>query len=248
MTGPPAVSGIPASPPRAIEDVLRASTRVRSLDDVLGQLREIVVSGVVRPGERLPSERALSTMLSVSRATVRESLRALEALGLVDIRLGGTGGAFVRAPDPRLVGSALSTLLVFEGAAEADLTEYRIAFESENAALAAVRADEGERATLAGMLERARASSADPGSWPAVEALDFELHQMLPRLTRNAVRVAIAHGIHDALRRSFDRVEPAADGAAVLRADVIRLLEALLSRDAESARTAMAEHISGWQL
>lgn len=237
----------PGGAPRAIENVLRASAKVRSLDDVVGQLREIVVSGVVRPGERLPSERALSTMLSVSRATVRESLRALEAVGLVDIRLGGTGGAYVRAPDPRLVGSALSTLLMFEGASEEDLTEYRISFEQENAALAATRADDDECAALGAMLDRARGLSSDPGSWTAVEELDFELHQLLPRLTHNAVRIAIAHGIHDALRRSFDRVRPSEDGAKVLREDVIGLLTALLSRDADAARTAMVEHITSWR-
>jgi GntR family transcriptional regulator, transcriptional repressor for pyruvate dehydrogenase complex len=251
VTGPTAAEGLAApagATARAVEDVLRASVKVRSLDDVVGQLREILVSGVVRPGERLPSERALATMLSVSRATVRESLRALEALGLLDIRLGGTGGAFVRAPEPRLVGSALSTLLMFEGASEEDLTEYRIAFEQENAALAALRADDVERAQLGAMLGRARAASVGPASWAAVEGLDFELHQLLPRLTHNAVRIAIAHGIHDALRRSFDRVQPSADGTAILRDDVVRLLEAVLSRDADAARSAMVEHITSWRL
>ncbi|MET0932001.1 MAG: winged helix-turn-helix domain-containing protein [Aeromicrobium sp.] len=64
-----------------LADVLTPTVTVRSLDTVVAQMREIVLSGRVRPGDRLQSERALARMLDVSRPTVREALRTMEATG-----------------------------------------------------------------------------------------------------------------------------------------------------------------------
>ena len=155
-------------------------------------------------------------MLEVSRTTVREALRTLEAQGLVQIRVGGTGGAFFQSPDPGLVGSALSMLLMFHSVTEADLHEYRLDFEQENAELAALRATDEQRAQLEEFLAEARRlrddGSADPLlQWPAIERLDLRVHEFLPELTHNAVRIAISKGIHDALKRSFEKVEPQPD-------------------------------------
>jgi DNA-binding FadR family transcriptional regulator len=68
----------------------------------------------------------------------------------------GSGGAFFQSPDPGLVGSALSILLMFESVTEADLHEYRFGFEQENAELAAVRATDEQRAQLLEFLDEAR--------------------------------------------------------------------------------------------
>src|SRR5688572_27123761 len=82
--------------------------RVRSFDDVVTHVRDGILDGTVAPGERLPSERELCELFGVSRPTVREALRALEAVGLVEIRLGTRGGAFARRPDSAMLGQALS--------------------------------------------------------------------------------------------------------------------------------------------
>lgn len=68
--------------------------RVRSFDDVVDQVRTAITDGSILAGERLPSEREFAEQFGVSRATLREALRALEALGLIEIRLGVRGGAF----------------------------------------------------------------------------------------------------------------------------------------------------------
>lgn len=78
------------------ESLLIPAVKVRSFDDVVAQLRSVLLSGEMRPEDKLPSERELTRMLGVSRTTVREALRSLEARGLIEIRLGGTGGAFFR--------------------------------------------------------------------------------------------------------------------------------------------------------
>lgn len=234
------------------EALLSPAVRTRSLDDVVEKLRDILVSGAAQPDQKLPSERALSKMLEVSRTTVREALRKLEAQGLVQIRVGGTGGAFFQSPDAGLVGSALSMLLMFESVTEADLHEYRYDFEQENAELAAVRATDEQRAQLRRMLDEARRlrdqESVDPlVLWPAVEQLDLRVHEFLPELTRNAVRIAISKGIHDALKRSFEKVEPQPDSPQRLASEVVELLELLVAGKGAEARQAMAAHLRRWR-
>jgi GntR family transcriptional repressor for pyruvate dehydrogenase complex len=233
------------------EALLSPAVRTRSLDDVVDKLRGILLSGALLPDQKLPSERALSRMLEVSRTTVREALRKLEAQGLVQIRVGGTGGAFFQSPDPGLLGSALSMLLMFESVTEADLHEYRFDFEQENAELAAVRASNEQRAQLEAMLDEARRlrdqEAGDPlVLWPAVEELDLHVHEFLPELTHNAVRIAISKGIHDALKRSFERVEPQPDSPQKLAAEVVELLELLVAGKGPEARQAMAAHLRRW--
>jgi DNA-binding GntR family transcriptional regulator len=80
--------------------------RVRSFDDVVDQVRAAIIDGSILAGERLPSERELAEQFGVSRATLREALRALEAVGLIEIRVGAHGGAFATdGPGDRAVGS-----------------------------------------------------------------------------------------------------------------------------------------------
>ncbi len=232
--------------------LLTPTVTTRSLDDVVEKLRAILISGQVRPDQKLPSERALAAILQVSRTTVREALRTLEAQGLIEIKLGGSGGAFFRSPDPKTLGSALAMLLMFESISEDDLHEYRTDFEQENAELAAQRASEAERDELRELRERAvalrDARVADPLSiWPAVERLDLSVHERLPVLSRNAVRVAISRGIHDALQRSFDRVQPRPESPQQLAAEVVELLDLVIAGDGPAARATMAEHLRRWR-
>src|SRR5258705_3157260 len=90
--------------------------RVRSFDHIVGQIRDAIASGGITPGERLPSERDLGVAFGVSRTTLREALRALEAQGVLEIRTGSRRRPFVAQPSSELVGGALSDLLPFRSA------------------------------------------------------------------------------------------------------------------------------------
>src|SRR4051794_17874559 len=78
---------------------------------IIDQIRQLIHSGQLATGARLPSERDLCVQFGVSRVTVREALRVLEANGLVEIRVGARGGAFVTAPTSDRVGAGLTDLL-----------------------------------------------------------------------------------------------------------------------------------------
>jgi DNA-binding FadR family transcriptional regulator len=234
------------------EALLSPAVRTRSLDDVVDKLHDLLISGAVRPDQRLPSERSLSRILEVSRTTVREALRKLEAQGLVQIRVGGTGGAYVRSPDSGMVSDALAMLLAFDSITEADLHDYRFDFEVENAGLAALRATDAEKATMIELRDEAQrlllhARQDSAGAWPAVKAHDLRVHEYLPVATHNTVRMAISRAVHDALGRSFDAVVPPPDSSVALAGEVIALLDPIIAGNSAEARQAMADHLTLWR-
>jgi DNA-binding transcriptional regulator YhcF (GntR family) len=117
--------------------------RVRSFDDVVEQVRAAIIDGSILAGERLPSERELAEQFGVSRATLREALRALEALGLIEIRVGANGGAF--ATDGALERSveSLRHVVDIEAAARPHHTRrFRASVHADNAAWVGGSADD----------------------------------------------------------------------------------------------------------
>lgn len=212
------------------------------MDDVLAQLRHAVLSGRVPDGERLPSERELAEAFGVSRATVREAIRVLEASGMVQVRLGAHGGAFAGKPGPDVMGLALSSLLTLQPATEAELAEFRFTFEQDNAELAARNATSEQQEKLAELLEAARTAK----HWKEVERLDFAVHELLAVASGNSVRVAVSQGIHDAVLRIFERTEPQPSSVEILRSDTVAVASAVLDGDPAAAQQAMRTHMSRW--
>src|SRR5262245_45477247 len=160
--------------------------RVRSFDHIVGQIREAIASGGLEPGARLPSERELGTTFGVSRTTLREALRALEAQGVIEIRTGSRGGAFVAEPSADLVAGALGSLLRFRSATARELAEFRVPFEAENAAWAARRADPAALAQLEHIVGDVEVRASDASvPWEEVAPLEVRFHDAVARATGN---------------------------------------------------------------
>ena len=223
--------------------------RVRSFDHIVGQIREAIASGGIAPGERLPSERDLGVAFGVSRTTLREALRALEAQGVIEIRTGSRGGAFVAEPSSELVAAALGALLRFRSATARELGEFRIPFEAENAAWAARRADPAALAELehiVGDVDVAPRDDAVP--WAEVAALEVRFHDAVARATGNSVRAAIMAAILDALERAFTAV-PVPAGSPLrgqLAPELHEIMTAIHAGDDEAAGEAMRAHVARW--
>ena len=223
--------------------------RVRSFDHIVGQIRGAIASGEIAPGERLPSERDLGATFGVSRTTLREALRALEAQGVIEIRTGSRGGAFVAEPSSELVAAALGALLRFRSATARELAEFRAPFEAENAAWAARRAEPAALAELEHIVGDVAARIGDESiPWPEVAALEVRFHDAVARATGNSVRAAIMSAILDALQRAFTAV-PVPLGSP-LRAELAHELHAIVNAihagDATAASEAMRHHVARW--
>src|SRR5579872_5978966 len=121
---------------------------MRASSDVIAQIRRAILSGQYRPGDRLPTEREMAQQFGVSRVTVRDALRALEANGLVRVKVGGQGGPYVSEPDIALLSVSFGTHLQLRGTTFQELAEARQALETTAAELAARRATSQDLAAL----------------------------------------------------------------------------------------------------
>jgi len=204
---------------------------------VAERIKDLVRNGAYPVGSRLPGERDLAEELGVSRVTIREAQIALEAVGMLDIRVGS--GVYVLRPT---VESAQE--LPDVGAYE--LTEARAAVESEAAALAAATITDEDLESLDEVLQRMVAET-DPHSPLAADA-DRDFHMVIARATKNAAMVETVERLWR-IRNEKPEVKQAYD--AICETDPQRrmkehgdVLVALRARDAEGARDAMREHFN----
>jgi GntR family transcriptional regulator, transcriptional repressor for pyruvate dehydrogenase complex len=227
-------------------DLFAPARRTRSSDDIVEQIRDAVLSGRLQNGDRLPNERDLCGRFAVSRSTLREGLRTLEALGVVEIRPGAAGGIFVSAPDGEHVGSALEALLRFRAVTVDELAEFRVSFEGETAFWAALRAEDADVERLEELAQRfGELAEDDATPWQTLVPIDLDFHQAIADASKNQVRVAIMLGIHRALHRASSSLEPAASPELrrTIGPELRGIARAVRARNARLARERMRRHV-----
>jgi GntR family transcriptional regulator, transcriptional repressor for pyruvate dehydrogenase complex len=173
--------------------------------------------------------------------SVRDALRMLEASGLVEVRVGARGGAFVTAPAPALVGEGMADMLMLADVRPDEVTEARLVFEVAILPLACERADDEDVVALEEICGRAEAALGAAGYDPAISA---EFHTRLARCTHNAAIALFAESLEAPLRLSLRRArlaDPETGGVGLLEHRA--LVDAIREGDAEAARTIMAAHL-----
>lgn len=202
-----------------------------------------IVRGVWRTGERLPSERALSDELSMSRASVREALRGLEALGLVDVRHGQ--GVFVREAGDGAGSPFFAAWSTEHRYSIGELLGFRLLLEPELAAMAAARADaaflDGLTVVMRGMEDAAAA-----GDLSALVQLDTAFHDAITRHAGNRLYADVLDHVSGLLvdSRRISLSVPGRAQAVVARHNAV--LDAIRARDPRKAAAAMRDHLEGF--
>jgi len=220
--------------------------RLRSSDDIVTQIRDAIVDRRLQTGARLPNERELSRIFGVSRSTLREGLRVLEALGAIEVRPGSAGGIFACEPHGDQVGTALEALLRFRHATAQELTEFRVSFESETANWAAQRADADDVRRLEQLaLQFAELAMDDDVPWSVLVEIDIAFHEALAQASKNQVRVAIMLGVHRAIHHGST---PIADQASppvrrAIGAELRRIAAAVAAHDPSLAVKRVRRHV-----
>lgn len=203
---------------------------------VAEQIKTQISEGRYPPGSRLPGERELAEQLNVSRVTVREAEIALQALGYIEIKTGS--GVYVLDPDSREE-QGPRNICAFE------LTEARLLFESEAAALAARHIDDKTLEHLETLLETMQ--NADTQNAEVTLQADRDFHLAIASASGNK---AVKHVVENLwnLRAELPDVKEA-HAAICERVDVdethnehLKVLVALRNRDPSAARLAMQEH------
>ena len=213
---------------------------MRISDEILRQLRGAVFSGKFRAGDRLPNERDMAEQFAASRTSVREALRALEQEGVIHVKKGAGGGAFVSDLDHRLVVRPFQTLLRMRKVSMAHITEVRLIFEPEAARLAAERATPQDLAELEEVIEKMR-QVVEEGEPPASHDLRF--HKLVARAAGNPILEMLSESMLEVASQVISNLHPSIE---VLRHVLERhrsVFEAIRSRDGERAYALMSEHI-----
>ncbi len=213
----------------------------RIADEVSRQLTELIYRGVIKPGDRLLSERELARQLHVSRPTVREAINKLVAMGLLEQRHGQ--GTFVKALED-VDQNPLAALMDGEDVSLVDILEVRMGLECNAARLAALRASDADMDYLRASLDEMRRDIAGGGLG---HEADISFHMAVSYATRNPVHVRVMRslydflffGIHMNLQKLYQ--EPASLEAIIAQHTTV--YEAIKSRSAEAAQEAMNHHI-----
>ena len=202
QVSPPAQVPAPGQVPEPAQAGLFSRVSVGRISEIIvEQIRLLMRQGQLKPGDRLPPERDLCERFGVSRVTVREALRMLESSGLVEIRVGARGGAFVTVPSSDRVGEGLADLLTLSVISAADVTEVRMILETGIVPLVCERATEEDLADLESICARSEA---------AITAGDYSMDMSLE------FHIRVAQATHNPAVVMHDRVVPraAADVAA----------------------------------
>lgn len=223
--------------------------RVRTHEQVLSQIEQKILDGSLRAGEKLPSERELVTALGVSRTSVREALRALEAMGIIEARTGSgqNAGAMVTDKSTPALTNLLRLHLALARISLADLVEIRVQLE-RNAARAAASArtldDIRQLTDLVGAMRSAGSEYQD------FNALDTEFHVSIARISGNALAAdlmqALRGAVESEMAATFARFT---DWHAVARPLVDEheaILRAIEKGDRDTAADLVADHITSF--
>ncbi|MFN8455752.1 MAG: FadR/GntR family transcriptional regulator [Anaerolineae bacterium] len=220
--------------------MLRSFEYTRVSQEAIERIVSLIRSRQLVPGDKLPGERQLVENLGVSRTSVREALRSLEGMGLIEVRAGV--GAFVKHPVSEFVTAALPPRLLVDRDTLYKLFQLREIIETGAAAIAASQATDQDLGHIRGAVERMEACYAADDLDGMVEA-DIELHRAILVATGNDILVRVMDNIADMLKEMRRASLTIQVGVPITLAGHRALLAALEQHDPERARQAMQEHL-----
>ena len=222
-------------------DLFSAVTVGRVSEVIVEQIRQLIRQGRLRAGDRLPSERDLCERFGVSRVTVREALRVLEAGGLIDVRVGARGGAFVTSPSRDRLGAGLADLLQLSALTAAEVTEARMVFELGIVSLVVERATEEDLAALEELCQQ-QLAALEQGNYTMEMSAHF--HVRVAACTHNAAIEMLVQSFHGPLLMSLKEAQMAEPLMGHRGAqEHLDFVTALRQRDVSGARDIMRTHV-----
>jgi GntR family transcriptional repressor for pyruvate dehydrogenase complex len=212
----------------------------KTYEQIIAYIRGAISSGKLRPGDRLPPEMDLAQHLGVSRPTVREALKVLEALNVLESSTGPTGGTFVRSLDgtgvAEYLNDSITLLLDTDELTLEELWAAREAIEIRTAGMAAIRRTEQDLATMREIIE-----SDEHKDFNAYFP-DITFHRAIASASRNRLLSLFMLSIHMTMRTLAERyVLPEAKQVSQNQHQL--LYEAILDQDETLAKMRMKDHL-----
>lgn len=207
---------------------------LRASDEIAAQLRSAVFDGSLRAGDPLGSEGDLALRFGVSRLSVREAMRSLEANGVIDMRLGPKGGAYVAHGDPHRFAEALAIQLRLVGVRLPEVLDALAGLEQMAARLAAENATVADLTLLEALLQTGRSGKALGG----VARAGRQFHEAIAHASHNQVVIATLV----AVREAGDQQQPSVPEAEQFLKFHQAIFEAIRDRQADRAAELAFAH------
>lgn len=219
----------------------------KTAEIVAKHVRDRIVRGELQDGDALPSENVLMGQFGISRPTLREAFRILEAEALITVRRGARGGARVHPPSSEVAARYAAVVLQHRGATVADLQEARVILEAPLPGLLAASPDRDVVVEeLEALLAQAEAQADDP---EAMVALHFDFHRLVIASTGNPAIMLLAdlvEGVFEGAGWSYmqrrDRLDADRNRRKALRAHA-RLVTLIKEGDVAGATTLWHKHL-----
>ncbi len=217
----------------------------RLYEEIVEQIKGLISEGQLKPGDKLLPERDLSERFQVSRASVREAIRTLEMLGIIDIRPGD--GTFIRDTETDDIIRPLALFLAVERSSLLDMFEMRRIFETATARLAAERATQEELDQIEAMLEsmRQQLNLLDPEKG---QEFDAAFHYAVAEATHNNLLTKLFKTVSEEFAKANSVArrqlyQGSVDNAQKIIDQHAEIFAAIRARSPEDAADAMHRHL-----
>lgn len=214
----------------------------RVSEEIIRQVEQAIYSEKLLPGDRLAPERELAEQFGVSRITIRDALRVLESNGLIEIKVGANGGAYIREPNLDSFSSSLNSMLKFKKATLIELTEARKIIETATAELAAERATPQDLENLRELVEAAKEAHKSGDLYYMPHSVNF--HSALAKAAKNYILELTVSSFRTLFFNVLEKLMPTRDMAEKAQEDHWGIYEAVKAGNGELARELMSKHLS----
>jgi GntR family transcriptional repressor for pyruvate dehydrogenase complex len=211
----------------------------RLLEEVYTQLKEAILEGHYKPGDRLPSEQALCSAFGVGRPVIREAFRFLENSGLITMRAGGRGGAFVQKIDSSILFNTFEGIVKLDGVSMEELHEARLALEKAALPLIMARIGKADIEALEANLREVR-ENVEKG---IRGKRNLTFHVLLFKASRNQLLIKIGEALFALMDKLLDRYEYSEVRSRKVLEEHTAFVEFLKAGKLKKARQAIESHI-----
>jgi GntR family transcriptional repressor for pyruvate dehydrogenase complex len=214
----------------------------RAFEEVCERIRHQLSVGALRPGDKLPAERELAQQLGVSRSALREALRSLEIAGIVTLRKGVTGGAFIRPGDPTSMTRVMQDLVHLGSISLDDLTEARLLIQTAVIRLACERATDADIQAIEKNIDNT-AEMTRLGRHEDRIRYATEFYRLLALATRNEILTMLVDALTDILLRFLRGMAGGAPQPGLVESRR-RFFRHLKARNADKAAQEIENHLT----
>jgi GntR family transcriptional repressor for pyruvate dehydrogenase complex len=218
--------------------LFQAASRTHKISDqIIEQIRNAILSGRFKPGDKVASEKELMSEFSVSKATLREALRVLEGMGLVEIKKGIAGGVFIAEVDMRTTISGIVNFLHFKTVSIRDITMIRYLLEPPVAQIAASRIGPEDIVKLESMIVE------NPAVPRTIVSREIGFHRYIARMTQNPILILVMDFIDNILNDIKFQLDPGAEFYHKVAIAHQAILECLKQKDGVGARREIVQDL-----